>query len=92
MPYHVVPFTMAQVRKGALEFQRQLGASLHETKEVYSASPFDLEARRRIKDRFGGDVVYFLTMRLGKNASAWVSICNSWLRSPRTNCRAGALS
>ncbi len=65
MPYHVVPFTMAQVRKGALEFQRQLGASLHETKEVYSASPFDLEARRRIKDRFGGDVVYFF------NDAAW---------------------
>lgn len=61
MSYHVVPFTMAQVRQGALEFQRQLSASLHEAKElkVYSASPFDLEARRRIKDRFGGDVVYF---------------------------------
>ena len=61
MPYHVVPLTMGQVRQGALDFQRQLGASLREVKDlkVYSASPFDLEARRRIKDRFGGDVVYF---------------------------------
>jgi hypothetical protein len=67
MAYHVVPFTMAQVRQGALGFQRQLGASLRDAKElkVYSASPFDLEARRRIKDRFGGDVVYFF------NDAAW---------------------
>jgi hypothetical protein len=67
MSYHVVPFTMAQVRQGALGFQRQLSASLRDTKElkVYSASPFDLEARRRIKDRFGGDVVYFF------NDAAW---------------------
>jgi hypothetical protein len=27
--------------------------------KVYSASPFDLEERRRAKDRFGGDIVYF---------------------------------
>jgi hypothetical protein len=61
MSYHVVPFTMAQVRQGALGFQRQLGAVLRDAGnlKVYSASPFDLEARRRIKDRFGGDVVYF---------------------------------
>ena len=67
MSYHVVPFTMAQVRQGALGFQRQLSASLRDAKElkVYSASPFDLEARRRIKDRFGGDVVYFF------NDAAW---------------------
>ena len=67
MPYHVVPLTMAQVRQGALDFQRQLGASLREVKDlkVYSASPFDLEGRRQIKDRFGGDVVYFF------NEAAW---------------------
>lgn len=61
MAYHVVAFTMAQVRQGALEFQRQLGAALRESRQlkVYSVSPFDLEERRRFKDRFGGDVVYF---------------------------------
>jgi hypothetical protein len=61
MSYHVVAFTMAQVRQGALEFQRQLGASVRDVKDlkVYSASPFDLDERRRLKDRFGGDVVYF---------------------------------
>jgi hypothetical protein len=61
MAYHVVALTMAQVRQGALQFQRDLGAALHEANElkVYSASPFDLEERRRLKDRFGGDVVYF---------------------------------
>ena len=67
MTYHVLPLTMAQVRQGALGFQRQLSASLRETSElkVYSASPFDLEARRRFKDRFGGDIVYFF------NQAAW---------------------
>jgi hypothetical protein len=61
MSYHVVAFTMAQVRQGALEFQRELGAVLSEARElkVYSASPFDLDERRRVKDRFGGDIVYF---------------------------------
>src|SRR5579859_1256148 len=61
MPYHVVALTMAQVRQGGLEFQRQLGAVLREVSElkVYSASPFDLDERRRAKDRFGGDIVYF---------------------------------
>ncbi len=61
MPYHVVALTMAQVRQGALEFQRRLSAALREAKDlkVYSVSPFDLEERRRFKDRFGGDVVYF---------------------------------
>jgi hypothetical protein len=61
MPYHVVAFTMAQVRQGALGFQRQLSAALRDSRElkVYSASPFDLDERRRAKDRFGGDVVYF---------------------------------
>jgi hypothetical protein len=61
MPYHVVAFTMAQVRQGALEFQRQLGAAVRESRDlkVYSVSPFDLDERRRFKDRFGGDVVYF---------------------------------
>jgi len=62
MPYRVVSFTMAQVRQGALGFQRQLSAALREHAEikVYSVSPFDLDERRRFKDRFGGDIVYFL--------------------------------
>jgi hypothetical protein len=61
MAYHVVAFTMAQVRQGALQFQRELGAALRESKDlkVYGVSPFALEERRRFKDRFGGDVVYF---------------------------------
>lgn len=61
MPYHVVAFTMAQVRQGALGFQRELSAVLREQPDikVYSASPFDLDERRRAKDRFGGDIVYF---------------------------------
>src|SRR5579872_4700865 len=61
MSYHVVAFTMAQVRQGALDFQRQLSGVLNEARElkVYSASPFDLDERRRVKDRFGGDIVYF---------------------------------
>ena len=61
MSYHVISFTMAQVRQGALEFQRELGSVLKDVPElkVYSASPFDLEERRRAKDRFGGDIVYF---------------------------------
>ena len=60
MPYRVVAFTMAQVRQGALGFQRDLSAVLREHPEikVYSVSPFDLEERRRFKDRFGGDIVY----------------------------------
>lgn len=62
MPYRVVSFTMAQVRQGALGFQRDLSAVLREHPEikVYSVSPFDLDERRRFKDRFGGDIVYFL--------------------------------
>ncbi len=62
MPYRVISFTMAQVRQGALGFQRQLSAVLRELPEikVYSVSPFDLDERRRFKDRFGGDIVYFL--------------------------------
>jgi hypothetical protein len=61
MTYHVISFTMAQVRQGALEFQRELSAVLREQPDikVYSASPFDLDERRRAKDRFGGDIVYF---------------------------------
>jgi hypothetical protein len=62
MPYRVISFTMAQVRQGALGFQRDLSAVLREHPEikVYSVSPFDLDERRRFKDRFGGDIVYFL--------------------------------
>jgi hypothetical protein len=61
MPYHVVSLTMAQVRQGGLAFQRELAASLKESRDlkVYSPSPFDLDERKRAKDRFGGDVVYF---------------------------------
>jgi hypothetical protein len=61
MPYQVIAFTMAQVRQGALSFQRELSAVLRENPEikVYSASPFDLDERRRLKHRFGGDIVYF---------------------------------
>ena len=45
MSYHVVALTLAQVRQGALGFQRQLSVSLREARglKVYSASPFDLE-------------------------------------------------
>ena len=59
---------MAQVRQGALGFQRELSAILREHPEikVYSVSPFDLDERRRFKDRFGGDIVYFL------NEAAWL--------------------
>ena len=32
----------------------------HPEIKVYSVSPFDLDERRRFKDRFGGDIVYFL--------------------------------
>jgi hypothetical protein len=62
MSYRVVSFTMAQVRQGALGFQRELSAILRERPDikVYSVSPFDLDERRRFKDRFGGDIVYFL--------------------------------
>jgi len=62
MSYRVVAFTMMQVRQGALGFQRQLSAALRGCAEikVYSVSPFDLDERRRAKDRFGGDIVYFL--------------------------------
>jgi hypothetical protein len=68
MAYRVVSFTMAQVRQGALGFQRDLSAALREYPEikVYSVSPFDLDERRRFKDRFGGDIVYFL------NEAAWL--------------------
>lgn len=67
MSYHVVAVTLAQVRQGSLGFQRQLSVSVREASgvKVYSASPFDLEARRLIKKRFGGDVVYFF------NQAAW---------------------
>ncbi len=62
MAYRVIAYTMAQVRQGALGFQRQLGTVLREAPaiKVYSVSPFDLDERRRFKDRFGGDIVYFL--------------------------------
>ncbi len=61
MSYKVIAFTMAQIRQGSLGWHRQLGNILREHPEikVYSASPFDLDERRRMKDRFGGDIVYF---------------------------------
>lgn len=67
MPYHVIAFTMAQVRQGALGFQRELSAFQRELPDikVYAVSPFDLDERRRFKDRIGGDIVYFL------NDAAW---------------------
>jgi hypothetical protein len=67
MPYHVISLTMAQVRQGALAFQRDLSAALpaHPEIKVYSVSPFDLDERRRFKDHFGGDIVYFF------NEAAW---------------------
>jgi hypothetical protein len=67
MAYRVVSFTMAQVRQGALAFQRELGAIHRERAEikVYSVSPFDLDERRKMKNRFGGDIVYFF------NEAAW---------------------
>ena len=65
MPYRVMSLTMMQVRQGALSFQRELSAALRDHPEikVYSVSPFDLDERRRFKDRFGGDVVYFFSSR-----------------------------
>jgi len=62
---------MAQVRQGALGFQRSLGAALRERPEikVYSVSPFDLDERRRAKDRFGGDVVYFFNHAAGEESA-----------------------
>jgi hypothetical protein len=68
MSYRVISLTMAQVRQGALAFQRDLSAVLREHPEikVYSVSPFDLDERRRFRDRFGGDIVYFF------NEAAWV--------------------
>jgi hypothetical protein len=61
MPYHVVALTMAQVRQGGLAFQRELGTALRESPEikVYAVNPFDLDERKRARDRFGGDIVYF---------------------------------
>lgn len=93
MSYHVVAFTMAQVRQGALEFQRQLSAVLNEARElkVYSASPFDLDERRRVKDRFGGDIVYFFndvayqeSMHLGLNLQFVAEIPDEDLPRRRT--------
>jgi hypothetical protein len=61
MAFHVIAFTMAQVRQGGLAFQREMSTALKEWPEikVYSASPYDLDERKRQRDRFGGDVVYF---------------------------------
>jgi hypothetical protein len=93
MPYRVVSFTMAQVRQGALGFQRQLSAVLRELPEikVYSLSPFDLDERRRFKDRFGGDIVYFLNEaaheeceRLGLNLQFVGEISDNELPRRRT--------
>ncbi len=84
---------MAQVRQGALGFQRQLSAILREHPEikVYSVSPFDLDERRRFKDRFGGDIVYFLNdaachecERLGLNLQFMEEIADDELPRRRT--------
>jgi len=93
MSYHVMALTMAQVRQGALEFQRQLGAILRDSPElkVYAVSPFDLDERRRAKDRFGGDVVYFFNdvahqecARLGLNLQFVAEIPDEELPRRRT--------
>jgi hypothetical protein len=93
MSYHVVALTMAQVRQGALDFQRELGAVLKDAPElkVYSASPFDLEERRRVKDRFGGDIVYFFndvayqeSRRLGLDAQFIAEIPDEEIPRRRT--------
>ena len=93
MSYRVIAFTMAQVRQGSLSFHRDLAAILHENLEikVYSASPFDLEERRRLKNRFGGDIVYFFneaaflaTERLGLNLEFQAEIADEELPKRRT--------
>ena len=93
MPYRVISFTMAQVRQGALGFQRELSAILRERPDikVYSVSPFDLDERRRFKDRFGGDIVYFLNdaacqecVRLGLNLQFLGEISDNELPRRRT--------
>jgi len=93
MPYRVIAFTMAQVRQGALGFQRELSAVLHEHPgiKVFSVSPFDLDERRRAKDRFGGDIVYFLNEpagqeceRLGLNLHFLAEISDDELPRRRT--------
>lgn len=93
MPYRVISFTMAQVRQGALGFQRDLSAVLREHAgiKVYSVSPFDLDERRRFKDRFGGDIVYFLNEaayqeceRLGLNLQLLAEISDDELPRRRT--------
>jgi hypothetical protein len=93
MSYHVIAFTLAQVRQGALEFQRELGAILRDAPalKVYSASPFDLDERRRVKDRFGGDIVYFFndaayqeSVRLGLDLQFTAEILDEELPRKRT--------
>lgn len=93
MAYHVVALTMAQVRLGALAFQRQLSAALAESRDlkVYSVSPFALDERRRFKDRFGGDVVYFfndaardLLLAYGSDLQFVAEIADSELPQRRT--------
>lgn len=93
MPYRVISLTMAQVRQGALAFQRDLSAILRERPEikVYSVSPFDLDERRRFKDRFGGDIVYFFNDaawqecgRLGLNLNFLAEISDDELPRRRT--------
>jgi hypothetical protein len=93
MPYHVIVLTMAQIGRGALAFQRVLGADLPDANQlkVYSVSPFDLDERRRMKDRFGGDVVYFFndaarqaSQRLGLNLEFAAEISDEELPRRRT--------
>ena len=93
MAYHVVALTMAQVRQGALAFQRRLSAALGESRDlkVYSVSPFALDERRRFKDRFGGDVVYFfndaardLLLGYGSDLQFVAEIADSELPQRRT--------
>jgi hypothetical protein len=93
MAYRVIALTMAQVRQGALRFQRDLSTALPEQGDikVYSVSPFDLDERRRFKDRFGGDIVYFFndaafqeSLRLGLDLQFLAEISDDELPRRRT--------
>lgn len=59
--------------------------------KVYSVSPFDLDERRRAKDRFGGDIVYFFNdaacqecARVGLNLQFLADISDDELPRRRT--------
>src|ERR1700677_2282574 len=93
MPYRVIDFTMAQARREGRNYQREFGAVVRKNPpiKVYSVSPFDLDERRRFKDRFGGDIVYFFNdaawqecERLGLNLKFLAEISDDELPRRRT--------